>query len=79
MDFLEFGWNLPRSTVHTLDSSTDSNSLMCVMESCRETDNSSDSHVNEHWLMISDDLVHDFEFVHHTIKKEIVPELASIH
>ena len=43
-----------------------------------ESDNCSDTHVKEHWLLVSNDLIHDFQFVHHTVAKVVVPELASI-
>ena len=42
-----------------------------------ESDNCTDSHVKEHWLPISDDLMHDFQFVHHMVANITIPELVS--
>ena len=61
-------WNPPQIAIHS-----------CVLwRSVVASDNSTDSHVKEHWLLVSDDIIHDFEFVHHTVTKVIVPELAAI-
>ena len=56
----------------------------CAIHSCViwrpsiPTDQTSDSHVKEHWMLISDDLNHDFHFVQHSVSKIIMPELKKM-
>lgn len=60
-------WNPPQIAIHS-----------CVLwRPTVESDNSTDSHVKEHWLLVSDDIGHDFHFVHHTVTNVIVPELSE--
>ena len=37
-----------------------------------------DSHVKEHWLIICDDLNHDYNFVDHCLSNIIMPKLTAI-
>ena len=42
------------------------------------TDMSEDTHVKEHWLIISDDLHHDFHVVQHSFQQIIMPKLKEM-
>ena len=56
----------------------------CTLHSCvvvRPTvpaDMTNTSHVKEHWIMISNDLKHDADFVHHCLQNVIIPQLHAI-
>jgi len=51
---------------------------MFVTRPTVDTDNSTESHVKEHWRVISDCLNHNYDFVHHCVANVLMPELRAL-
>ena len=61
-------WATKQVTIHS----------MVIWRPKCNTDNVADTHVKEHWMVFSDDLKHDFHFVHKTIKDIVIYELKKM-
>jgi hypothetical protein len=57
-------WAKTQTTIH----------LMVVTRPAAAVDEVEASHVQEHWLVISDEVSHDFNFVNHCIQHILLPQ-----